>query len=720
MKKILMLLMLLIICVFAVSGVSANEDILQDNSSVGEIIGDSIVDVVTENGDIEVIENANEELIDSDESSNFRSIQDEINMASPGDTVYLNGSTYSCDYLVVINKTITIDGNGSTLIFDGSDKDYTSTFFYINKTASNVVLKNLKFVNGNLQFGGGITWEGDYGTVSNCTFDSNLARGQYGMGGAILMLGNDCTVVNSTFKNNVAHEFGGAILWNGVNGTIDNCEFIGNEASGDESGRGGALVIAGDNCTVSNSNFTSNHCTFMGGAIFVSDSTDSKIVNCNFDGNYLQKEQFTVYDNAGGGAIFSACEGLLIDSCNFTNNYANFTAGAVHLSNNDTVINSFFDKNYAIKDENGYEYGNDLAYFGTLDGYKNNIRLNTFILDYGETEQFAVGINGDDNVSASRMMDIIIGNNTFIKTKLNSTISFSAGIIFDYATTSSPIQLVVVGGIVEAKNIRVLNHPEAKISFSNNALTVSNLPVGKYVLVVTTTPDEGYNEASNNISVIVNKATAVISASAKSVVLKKATYWDIKLIDAKSKKPIKNMELTLKVYTGTKYTSIKVKTDSNGVAHFKTSSLTKGKHKIVVTGTHAGYKFNSITSYITVIKPTALKFKLYKRNNDKEGSLISFQVLNKKTKKPVNGIKVTFEVKIGSKYKKFLTLKTKTVKDKKGKKIKGITGFFTNKLSVGKHAVVVKPVSIKYSGSGKSSITIKKSSKKYPARTNKV
>ena len=133
MKKILMLLMLLIICVFAVSGVSANEDILQDNSSVGEIIGDSIDDVVTENGDIEVIENANEELIDSDESSNFRPIQDEINTASPGDTVYLNGSTYSCDYLVVINKTITIDGNGSTLIFDGSDKDCLKRCFKESK-----------------------------------------------------------------------------------------------------------------------------------------------------------------------------------------------------------------------------------------------------------------------------------------------------------------------------------------------------------------------------------------------------------------------------------------------------------------------------------------------------------------------------------------------------------------------------------------------------------
>lgn len=719
MKKGLMLLLLVMISALAISSVSASEDLMQDNSSSDEVISNSIEEITTEENECDVIESDNGNDIASD-SGDYRSIQEQIDSASDGDNVTLSGSTYSCDYLVVINKTITLDGNGSTLIFDGSDKNYTSTFFYINKTASNVVMKNLKFVNGNLQFGGAITWEGDHGIISNCTFDHNLARGKNAMGGAIFMLGNNCTVANSTFKDNVAHEFGGAILWNGTDGTIKNCEFIGNEANGDESGRGGALVIAGDNCTVINSNFTQNHCTFMGGAIFVSDSTNSRIVNCNFDGNYLQKEQFDIFDQAGGGAIFSACEGLLIDGCNFTNNRANFTAGAIHLSNNDTVINSFFNKNRAIKGEDGFENGNDLAYFGTLDVYKNNIRLNTFILDYGEPENFAVGIVAHDIDEANKMMDIIVGNNTFIKTKLNSTISFSAGIIFDYATTSSPVQIIVTGGIVEIKNIKVLNHPEAKIGFSNNELTVSNLPVGKYTLMVTTTPDEGYNEANATISVIVNKATAVLSASSASVVLKKATNWDIKLIDGKSKKPIANMVITLKVYTGSKYQTVTVKTDSKGIAHFKTSSLTKGKHKMVVTGTHAGYNFNSITYYVTVVKPTALKFKVYKRNNDKSGSLISFQVLNKKTKKPVNGIKVTFEVKIGSKYKKFITLKTKTVKDKKGKKIKGITGFFTNKLSVGKHAVVVTPVSIKYSGSGKSAITIKKSAKKYTQKTTKV
>ena len=232
---------------------------------------------------------------------------------------------------------------------------------------------------------------------------------------------------------------------------------------------------------------------------------------------------------------------------------------------------------------------------------------------------------------------------------------------------------------------------------------------------ITTIPDENHYSTYRDINVTVNKAIAVITASSTSVVLKKATYWKIKLANSKTGKPISGMKLKLKVYTGKKYKTYTVKTNSKGIATFKTSSLAKGKHKMIVTGSHAGYTFNRITKYVTVVKPIALKFKIENVNNTKKGSTITFKVINKKTKKEVNGIKVKFMVKVGSKYKKFITLKTKTVAG-----IKGIVGVFTNELSVGKHVVLVKPVSIKYSGSGKGTIKIKKSSKKYPAKTNTV
>ena len=58
------------------------------------------------------------------------------------------------------------------------------------------------------------------------------------------------------------------------------------------------------------------------------------------------------------------------------------------------------------------------------------------------------------------------------------------------------------------------------------------------------------------------------------------------MVNSKTGKPISNVELTLNVYTGKSYKPVKVKTNSNGIASFKTNILTKGTHKIVVRGTH--------------------------------------------------------------------------------------------------------------------------------------
>ena len=98
-----------------------------------------------------------------------------------------------------------------------------------------------------------------------------------------------------------------------------------------------------------------------------------------------------------------------------------------------------------------------------------------------------------------------------------------------------------------------MNHPEAKITFSKNILTVSNLAVGMYTLCVTTTPDDRHNSVESELGITVKKATAVIKASKVTVALKSGAAWTIKIVDSKTGKPVANMKLTLKVYTGKKY-----------------------------------------------------------------------------------------------------------------------------------------------------------------------
>lgn len=323
------------------------------------------------------------------------------------------------------------------------------------------------------------------------------------------------------------------------------------------------------------------------------------------------------------------------------------------------------------------------------------------------TYELLVTVNGNQYVQfkPAELKNILI--NTEYDPSLNdavySKIIFGDSIVFDYLKSGST-NMVLVGGSIGS--VSVIGHPEAKWSYNNNILTVSNLAVGTYTLRVVTSPFDNYYSTEKTINIVVNKVTAVVIASKMTTILKKGNLWSIKIVDSKTNKPISNLKLTLKVYTGKKYKTVEVKTNSKGEATYQTKGLSKGNHKIVVSSSEAGYKLNTFTSSIKVIKQTALKFKLREKHDDNGGSLRSFVVINKKTKNGVNGIKIKVLIYTGKKYKTFI-LKTKKIKTKKAT-YHGAVGFSTNQFSAGKHKVVLKPVSIKYKGSIKTSINLKK------------
>lgn len=688
-KLILFLIVLAAIC--TVSYAAAAEDsalIVDDNATVTEsLAADETVDME---------ESANDDFVIGEEKTNqndgtYRNIQRQIDEANEGDTIYLNG-TYYCDYLINVNKTVKIVGlNGGAEIRYNSSNEYTSPFFNIEKGASNVVLTNIRFVGGIFLWGGAITWQGDNGKMINCDFIDNTARGKNAIGGAVLILGENCTIADSTFRNNIAYLHGGAIMCNGTGCIITNCEFTGNVANGVD-GHGGAIVFWADNGLVYNCNFTNNHCTDFGGAISVL-KNNIRVTNCEFNSNFVTNE--ITNNKQGGGAIFSASNKLIVDNCTFIANSApKAYGGAISLSENDTIKKSFFRDNYAYR-------GNDLVY------YSANVISNHFVIDYNESVE--------DAVYGIPVQQLLNFNNILDKIKVNSTVVFSAGMIFEYASSGS-ILVTVEGGTIDTKNIRVLNHTEAKIVYneSTQIITVSNLDVGNYILRVTTTPDENHTAVDGDLNVTVKKATAVISASDLTVALKSDAVWAITVIDSRDNKTIPNMDVTLKVYTGSKYDTVHLKTDANGVASYRTGALGKGTHKVEVSINHKGYNFVPVTSSISVIKQQPLVFKLQKRSNTKGGSLLSYRALDKKTKKGLKGIKIEVRIYTGNTYKSYF-MKTKKIKDAKKKKVYvGAFGFSTNDFSAGKHKVVILPASIKYKGSVTTYIKIKKSATKGP------
>ena len=665
-----MVFFLILVSICAISQASATDDadFISDDESNIQCLDDSSI-----NSDSEILADAHQ--IDS---SNYEDdkIQNTIDSASDGDIIYLNG-TFELNKAINVNKAISIVGVGDGAKIKSDSFSFVNNLFIIS--SSNVVLSNITFMGQTT--GSNVLWQGDFGVIKNCKFNSNIASAN---AGAIFLSGNNCNITECSFTNNQAR-FGGAIYVEGNDNSISFSEFNDNQANAINSTAGGAIYSLGENLSINYCNFTANLATTAGGAIAFY-SKKNTVFMCNFNGNYIRDSNKT-----GGGAIFSNDESLTVDTCTFINNYAPQSNGGAILGDFSVVRYSTFNENSAGKGKDIYTTSS------------SNLIKNYFYLHIDETvEDLVYGI------SSTLLND---SNNNFTIIKVDSKISFvSTGIIFDYGAVSDPIRITVNGGSVEKSNIVVLSKDKSKmvpstISFSNGILRISNLPVGEYILRVTATPDKNHNPGYNELTITVKKASAVIKGQKITVAYKKGSMWTIKLVNSKTGKVINNMKLTLKVYTGKKYKSVTVTTNSKGEASYQTRKLSKGVHKVIVSAKDSRYNFNTLSSSIKVVKQKAIKFKV-QRTTAKDGAQLLIQVMNKKTKKPINGVKVKLLIYSGKKYK------TVTLKSKKYKKNNGICGYSTNKLTVGKHKVKILPNTILYSGSSTSSMKIAKNAKK--------
>lgn len=111
--------------------------------------------------------------------------------------------------------------------------------------------------------------------------------------------------------------------------------------------------------------------------------------------------------------------------------------------------------------------------------------------------------------------------------------------------------------------------------------------------------------------------------------------------------PLKGILLKVKVFSGNKYKNIAVKTNSTGVAKFKTNNLSLGFHRVIIKPPHNNYcciKFSKIVvkSSENVFKPTKLiSLKLSQKKNGNFSAKLSwvskkkvtYQILRKSNKK---------------------------------------------------------------------------------------
>ena len=673
-KKILFVLLMLCVALTAISQVSA-EDV--DNNAT--LLTDEIITQDMSEDSLQAVDDekqADEILSDDVEGIEYQSfdvIQNKINNAKDGDTVHISGYFKGSGNQIVIDKSITLEGDDPYTYIKAEG---LSRIFYVS--SSKVVLKNLVLKDGDPGYNDGGAVYCDIGKGARCLlYNCLIGYCSADYGGASYY----CDVYNTTFMFNSASR-GGAMY----GGNVANSAFVNNTASD----RGGA-IYARDGVSIEVCGFENNTAEY-GGAIY-SCADYNTVKNCYFESNYASDD---------GGAIYNNDEyysGLTVLNSEFWYNEADDDGGAIFTDSDaeTTVRDSYFRSNKA-----GY-WGGAMCR-GTA--YSSQFYLNKADHDgggmyNGEAFDCAFTWNTPDN---------IYGTDTYVSIKGQITLSQS-GSYFGDKKVSAKVINTNTGSVVSgaAVHFKFSNGKTATVYTGSNGIATYTLPFNPGTYRVTATLDSDIGGASASMSNIrITKAPATITPTKLSTKFESSKSFKIKVINSKTKKGIGGVKLLLKVYTGKKAKNVHVTTASNGVASYNPSKLKVGGHKVKVSIASSQVSAKAKTSKITVKKASTAIDKydaLYYYKDVKKGKYY-IGVYNKNAGKYIKGVKLKVKVFTGKKSKTY-TVKTK--KDGFGiLKVKG--------LKVGKHKVQITFKGNKNYKKASAKATIEVS-KKIPTRT---
>jgi predicted outer membrane repeat protein len=322
-------------------------------ASAAENVGDSSVFI---SGDDTLIAQATDthESVLTDDSGSFTQLDDKIQNTPVNGSIKLDKNyTYSTGERVgidgiVINKDITIDGDGHTI--DGAN---LASIFQITDNA-NVVLKNIVFAN---------------------------ARGTNGSA-VIVSSSENVEIINSQFINNSALN-GGAIYFASADTSsiTSNLKIVGSTFVNNRAVNGGAFYVSGDLFNVTSSTFNHNIAINDGGSIY-SDAgghiegnvfeyetagrdggtmyLNSKLDSSSVDPSVLNNlglfNNIMSYCSAGrdgGAGFFNATHGT-IRNTTFSSSTAKCNGGgAVWLCTNSSIVSTTVFNNTACNDGGG-------------------------------------------------------------------------------------------------------------------------------------------------------------------------------------------------------------------------------------------------------------------------------------------------------------------------------------------------------------------------------
>ena len=595
-------IILSILFIISISAVSAENTDMQ-------VIGNSINtsdNIVLADGIDEPTDPGNNEPTEPEDGT-FKDLETILWRAQDGDRIVLDRN-YSYDgsdrKVMGIYHQLTIDGNGHTL--DGKNG---ARIFYMDSTAKSVTLMNINFVNARINgAGGAILNDGAKLTVINCNFTNNRITGT--TGGAISSNNVDNVIItDSKFTGNYATGVGGAVSITGNNAKITNCVFTSNEA---RDHTGGAVLIYGNYATVTYCNFTSNKAGRDGGALQIEGKTEkvksqgSTISNNNFIGNsapFGGAFGFNGKDSTISNNIFTSNKAINSKSLSYAG-----IGGAMRVmgEKNINVINNTFTDNTAYR-QGGAFY---------LEGYNSVISKNTFTNNHATTDAGgAMNLKGNGIVISENTITTssskTAGGAIFIN---GNNVKITKNVITDTKSTTSYGGSIQIRGDAATITNNEFKQTTAKTNggalyvmsdkavINNNIFSKNNAAKGLAIYGKGNTPKMTGNTFSEG-------------KTAKTVLWDKITpKFTAKAKTFKKSVKTKKYTITLKNDWNLVMKSMKVtlkvnkktysaKTNSKGQATFKITKLNKkGKFTAVV-------KFKGNAYYYTVSKKVKITVK---------------------------------------------------------------------------------------------------------------
>ena len=378
----------------------------------------------------------------SDWSIAATNIQDAVDAAAAGDTVFVTNGVYatggrkwfdSGTNQVTVTNLITLRSvNGPAVtVIQGRQASGTNAVRCV-LLGANAVLTGFTLTNGeggigNYPDGGGVYCNASSSVVSNCVLTGNLAR----LGGGVFR----GTLVNCLLTQNSATESGGGAY----NAVLINCLAISNSAGGGSSAGsgGGAAYSSLVNCTL-----TSNSAGRGGGVAFGTAS------NC-----ILYYNVFTSGGSAPNyvSATLNSCSTTPLPPSgpgNITNEpaFANLAGGDYHLQSNSPCINS---GNNSYVTTNTDLDGNARVVGGTVDIGAYEYQTPVSKISYAWLQQY--GLPMATNTDTADQDGDGMNNWREWKTGTNPTNAASVMKMTSVAPANNPAGLVVtwqsVGGI---------------------------------------------------------------------------------------------------------------------------------------------------------------------------------------------------------------------------------------------------------------------------------